>query len=208
MSLQLAAGSTVLTRAMVVRIHQGQSVTDVTLSWQRLRFRRKLVYMRTVNPDTTKKWEKTGLLERLTPSEASKMAELLERTACRLVRDPSGKKQLSLDDGGFLSELSLVFPLVRRVFGQLEYELGYGDEPTQMVGSFSIDELLSDGEFKCLRGIDVEVEICDQLSRRITAWIKEKGAVTVGKNPLRLETLKEGDNVTGYFVSVDLCPLI
>lgn len=184
--------------------------------WQSLRPRRKLVYVRTVNPDAIKKWEKTGLLSQLSPSEAAKMAELMERTAYRMIRRGEAedwkvrarvKDNFHPDQGHFMEEAGLVFPLVRRIFSQVDYELGDGTEKTQAVGSFSVDDLFGDMQFMC--GLDMEVEVCHQLSQRITAWIKAMGCpISVGKNPLRIETLREGDDVTGYFVSVDLCPLV
>lgn len=130
------------------------------------------------------KWRQTGLLEGLEslPAQA-KMAELLERESTYLL-DIAATLGPFPPPGKTHNPAVMLFPIVRRAFSQIDYEVIDAD-PLPIDLDVSYDPRTLD-DLSAYHGLDVEVEIATMVSDAIVSKLKGM-KVKVGSIPLEFE---------------------
>lgn len=129
------------------------------------------------------KWERSGLLQNL-PDLATqgKVAQLLERQAGYMVEE-----NRALVDGKATFVAACIFPIIRRVFGQVEFDVVTDPEiPMGTCGLGTSIPKIVDRE-NCYYGLDAEVELCERVSEEIVERLNSLGGkVSIGRVPIRI----------------------
>ena len=123
------------------------------------------------------KWEQTGLLRNLEGLEKFKMVVILERSARYLL----GKSPLT--PGNISDVAKFMFPLVRRTFANLDYEIGFQADEINTGVEFNL-EMMND--FTSYYALDAEVEFVQIKSEELVEYFEGR-KVIVGQVPLSIK---------------------
>ncbi len=130
------------------------------------------------------KWHPTHLLRNLSHADALRMSWLLERESDYV------RSIVYLGNEWITQVTSLAFPIVRRVFGSLRFEIIDSDLTRLDTGLSYPLPLISEVErTNAYTGLDAEVDFCDRMANDIIAALGD--GIIVGRIPLEFQQKDE-----------------